>query len=381
MQPVLRSAVLSTAALIPFCAGAIPASAQISIAAKQVYESSHVVPTNIPGVTTFRVPPKGFDAIHAADPELAVYGLPPRPDAQSEPDAYAKWAKAMSHLGKQATGPIKDMHVTSRNARLVGPLTASPAGTPSTSTSGNWSGIANTVPGLTSWDPNKSFDYVISEFNVPVAQQAFASGGGYVCDGGWDWEVSWNGIDGFLNGDVLQGGSSSAAYCSGGTRSTSYCAWVEWYPSYNILCQFGVNSGDDMYVETYDTSPTNGYVFVDDLTLGLYATVHLQPTTTPYLVGNSAEYIVERPCCRGGLGYPLANYIRDYWADSYAYTFARAASGKATTEVPGSQASSTYLISMVNDQGTDTISTASAAGKNGLVFSIEGCAYLPGCTP
>jgi len=31
-----------------------------------------------------------------------------------------------------------------------------------------------------------------------------------------------------------------------------YCGWVEWYPSYNILCQFDVNPGDDMFVETWD---------------------------------------------------------------------------------------------------------------------------------
>ena len=381
MQPVLRSAALAAAVVIPFCAAGIPASAQISLAAKQVYESAHVVPTNIPGITTFRAPPRGFDAVHAADTELALYGLPPRPDPQNDPDSYAKWQRAMSRLGRPATGPLKDMHVTSRNARLVRPAIAGPAGTPSTSTSGNWSGIVNTVPGLTAWNSKKSFYYVVSEFNVPVAEQAFASGGGYVCDGNWDLEVSWNGIDGFGNGDVLQGGSYSGAYCNGGSNSTYYCGWVEWFPSYNIICEFAVNPGDDIYVETYDTSSTNGYVFIDDLTLGISQSVNLQPTTTPYLVGNTAEYIVERPCCLNGNYYPLANYVKDYWADSYAYTFARSASGKPTTEVPGSLASSTYLVTMVDDSGANDISAPLAQGKYGIAFNDEGCANFLGCTP
>ena len=66
----------------------------------------------------------------------------------------------------------------------------------------NWSGVGNSNT-LTKWNPKTSFDSVYSQFNVPVVQQAFD-----VCDGGYDWEVTWNGIDGFKNGTVLQGGSS-----------------------------------------------------------------------------------------------------------------------------------------------------------------------------
>jgi hypothetical protein len=276
------------------------------------------VPTNIPGVTTFAAPPAGFDAVHASDEALAAYGLPPRPDATGAPDAYAKWKRAMLTPAKRFTGPLRDMKMTSTNAKF-GPapkLSAGTTGSPTSASSYNWSGVVNTVPGLSSWSSKKSFYYVVSEFNVPVGRQSPES-----CDGGWDYEVSWNGIDGWSNGDVLQGGSLTAAYCSGSTTSTYYCGWVEWYPSYDILCEFGVNPGDDMYVETYDTSATNGYVFIEDETLGVYGTYNLQPTETPYLVGNSAEYIVERPCCDNGYYDTLADYVMDFWADDYAYTF------------------------------------------------------------
>ena len=88
MKSSLRSAALVTAAMIPFCAS-VTAFAQSAIV-KQVYEGSHIVPTNIPGITSFQAPPTGFDAINAADQELAFYGIPPRPDPQAQPQAYAK---------------------------------------------------------------------------------------------------------------------------------------------------------------------------------------------------------------------------------------------------------------------------------------------------
>jgi hypothetical protein len=58
---------------------------------------------------------------------------------------------------------------------------------------------SNLIPGLTAWNAQSSSSYVISVFNVPVAQDAIG-----FCDGATDWEVSWNGIDGYNNGDVLQ---------------------------------------------------------------------------------------------------------------------------------------------------------------------------------
>jgi hypothetical protein len=348
--------------------------AQISIAAKLVYQSAAVVPTNIDGITSFPPPPNGFDAVDAADAELALHGLPPRPNGTTDPEALGHWVKAMRMLGQPATGPLVDMHITSRNLMPAGPPVTGRAGRPTMGASYNWSGIANTIPGLTSWNPENSFYMVSSEFSVPVAGQAFAGGGTQLCSGGLALEASWNGIDGFSNGDVLQGGSLSAASCKDGTRKAQYFAWVEWFPSYPILMAFDVNPGDDMYVVTWDTSATDGYVFVDDLTQGVYKTHHLKPKRKPYLVGNSAEYIVERPAGSSLYLYPLANYVHNYWAGSYAYTFGGA------EYVPGANSPATFLMTMINDQGTESISTVSAAGQNGLFFSDENCALGGGCT-
>jgi Peptidase A4 family len=375
---------ISVAVLSSFAIMLLPVTgrAQLSLAAKQVYESAAVVPTNIDGIRTYRALPKGFDPVHAEDTELALYGLPSRPP---DPEGYQQWARVMTALRQPATGPLEDMHISAGVAIPAGPVVNGPAGTPSTIILANWSGIANTVPGLTSWSPEKSIAEVWSEFSVPVAEQAFATGGGYVCDGGWDAEASWSGIDGLTGGSVLQGGSYSAAYCKDGLRKTQYYAWVEWYPSYYIIKEFNVNPGDDIFVSVIDGGPTNGLVFVEDLTQGVYKIVSLKAKIKPYLIGKSAEYIVERPFinCKSITDCQLsnlANYVQNYWAGSYAYTFDGENASSPHSEFPGSHSRSTYLLTMAYGLA-EPISTAYAAGRTGLFFTDENCAFSGGCPP
>jgi Peptidase A4 family len=363
-------------AMMPLAGAAMaqsPTAAPVGISptAAGIYNSSHTIKTNVPGVTGFPDLPPGFDAVSASAEQRAAYGLPPAPPA-TDPASYATWKKAMSHIGhaRQYTGPLTVTKMKSMPMKAVGKPTASADGTISSS-SYNWSGVASTTA-ATAWNATNSFYYVVSEFNVPVAQEAF----GY-CDGTYDIEVSWNGIDGYSNGDVLQGGSLSQAICMSGVTSPLYYAWVEWYPSYDIIEEYAVNPGDDIVVVTYATSPMNGYVFVQDLTLNIYKTVNLVPTEPPYLVGSSAEYIVERPYGSGsGLGYyPLANYISNFWASSYAYTTS------ATLRTPGQTNTKTSLITMVADDGTPISYPAEVGPPYQIWLSDENCAYSGGCTP
>ncbi len=348
-----------------------PTAAPMSPAVAAIYNSSHTIKTNVPGVTGFPDLPPGFDAVNASPEQRAAYGLPPAPPA-TDPDSYKIWKKAMSHIGhaRHYTGPLTVTKQWSLPMKAAGKPTTSPADGTTSAISLNWSGVASTTK-ATAWNTNNSFYLVLSEFNVPAAQEAFG-----FCDGAYDLEVSWNGIDGYSNGDVLQGGSYSQAFCSGGVTTTYYCAWVEWAPSYPILCQFVVNPGDDLIVETYATGPMQGYVTVYDLTLDIYADVSLVPTKPPYLVGNSAEYIVERPCCVGSNFYPLANYISDFWAGNTAYTNA------GVLRTPGQTGPNTSLITMFADDGVTAISHPEQIGPPYQIwFSDEHCAYSGGCTP
>ena len=143
-----------------------------------------------------------------------------------------------------------------------------------------------------------------------------------------------------------------------------------------------VKPGDDFFVETWDTSARQGYVFLDDLTTQTYGTYALSPKPgQPGLIGDSAEYIVERPCCRSGNEYPLANYVQDFWSTSYAYNFFDHDHGIATPFYPGSTAASTVLANVVDDAGNQVISYPAAQGEYGIFIQDENCAEYGGCVP
>ncbi|MFZ0496191.1 MAG: G1 family glutamic endopeptidase [Methylocella sp.] len=351
-------------------------AAAISSTAAAIYQSSHRIKTNVPGVTGFPDLPAGFDAVNASAEQRAAYGLPPAPNQAADPASYAKWMKAMSMVAHAThyAGPLTVTNRKSMPMKAAGKPAGSAEGTISVG-SFNWSGVANLVPNLTSWNASNSFLFVVSEFNVPVAQEAFG-----FCDGTTDLEVSWNGIDGYDNGDVLQGGTLSQASCVnyGGlpVTSTQYFAWIEWYPSYPILGAYYVGPGDDMFVETYAPSATQGYVYVYDLTRAIYGAYSIAPTGSTRLVGDSAEYIVERPCCNGSNYYALVNYVGDFWASNYAYT------GAGVLRYPGQTGSNTSLLTMYADNGTTPISYTPEIGPPYQIwFNDVNCAYSGGCTP
>jgi Peptidase A4 family len=363
-------------AALPAVSFSTLAAAQ-SDAVRAVYDQSAIVPTNVEGVRTFNAPPRGFNALTASDEELATFGFPPRPNKQNDAAGYARWAKAMLASKVRWNGQLQHTGAYSRPAELAhAPAGAGASATPGTLYYYNWSGFVNTNT-LKKYNAKTSFYTIWSEFNVPVVNQPSGS-----CDGGWDWEVSWNGIDGNQDQNaLLQGGSSSEAYCSGKTKKTAYFAWVEWWPAYDILEEFTVNPGDDLYVVTWDTSATQGYVYLVDETLGVSGTYGLTPNGGAGLIGNSAEYIVERPCCRGSNDYPLANYVWNFWAQSYADNFTQYNNGTSPTNYPGSTAATNYLTYMVDDGDTQIISAPEAQGKYGIFFYADNCAFSGGCTP
>ncbi len=356
------------------------------------------VPTSVKGVTAFAGPPEGFNPLTATNRELLSYGLPQRPDQASNPQGFEHWQRGMTALqacyqhtqqqGRTTSASaqactatdVTAKPYTSRNAQPVaaGGVTANADGTSSVSFF-NWSGIANTNK-LTKWSTKTSFDEVVSVWNVPVSNHPF---GNIPCkDGPW-FNVTWNGIDGFSNGDVVQGGSANYWDDGGCGGPVETYGWIEWYPSYPILSiNEPVGPGDDFYVISYGASGTQEqFVFVEDITQQWSGTFGLTYVTGPGVVGSSAEYIVERPCCVGSNDYPLGNYVYEFFDYSFAYD------GNGTLFYPGSTSPSTYVITMVADDGSTPISyvagygTAGYQGKYSLWVVDENCAFSGGCTP
>jgi hypothetical protein len=358
----------------------ILSSAQQVDDAHAILDAAPKIATSVPGVHAFPAPPDGFNPLRATNLELLTYGLPQRPDS-ADARAYQNWERAMLALKTHATD-VRSTSDYSMNAQSVG-VAASPNadGTSSISYT-NWSGIANTNKNKT-WNTKTSFNQVVSYFSVPAPNHPF---GTVSCSEGPWFEVTWNGIDGFSNGDVVQGGSASYYDGGGCGGSIQTYGWVEWYPSYSILpitcgkSDCPVNPGDDFYVITYGAAGTSEqYVFVEDLTQQWSGTFGLTYVSGPGLVGQSAEYIVERPGCGSNCLYALGNYVLQFFSDSYAYD------GAGTLFYPGSTGATTYIITMLADDDKTPISytwiygTAGNAGKFSFTTSDENCAYKGGC--
>jgi Peptidase A4 family len=346
-----------------------------------IFAAAPRVPTSVNGVTTFVAPPKGFDPLTATNMELLSYGLPQRPDKAANAKAYEQWERGMLAL-KIHPSDVRAKPYSSHAMVPAGPPPA--AGIEGTVAVGslNWSGIANTNK-LKAWNINTSFDEVDSVFNVPVAKPPFGS---TPCSYGPWLESSWNGIGGYLQGESLvQGGSSEYWACS---QTPQYNGWVEWWPSYAELVIYcganpcPVSPGDDFWVITYGAKGiVEQYVYLEDLTQQWGNTFGMTWVKGAGLIGASAEYIVERPCCNGNNFYPLLNYVYDFFDYSFAYN------GKGTQFFPGSAAATTAIFTMYADNGSTAISiptgygTAGYQGKYSIWFADENCAYSGGCVP
>jgi hypothetical protein len=288
----------------------------------QLQPNEHAL--NIPGATTIEAPPAGFDPISASDEELKYHGFPPRPNPGTDSKAYASWVEAMKHSKTRVAPQLQQTNILHGPAQIkknVNPsateahpiLSQQPS---NTYYSSNWSGYV-AFSGASSY--GSSYYYLINDMVVPIAQQRPGS-----CTGGWAFGSEWNGIDGWGSGDVLQAGVEFDAYCSGAVRSTYYSAWYEWYPYGEVrIGGLPVTAGDDVFVEVWHTSATQGYAYLVNLDTNQSVTVGFGAPPGVSLVGNSAEWVVEAPTVGGSLA-TMVDYTRVPFWDSYAYTEAYA---------------------------------------------------------
>lgn len=376
-------ATLCTVTLV--LAAASLAVAQDDASIRAIFAAAPKTATSVAGVSVFQAPPKGFNALTASWQELARYGLPQRPNQQTDPQRYARWVRAMTVL-PSASHPtdLKALPYHSSPAKLITPQTgiAAPqavSNVPGLANSGNWSGVVNTNK-LTKWNKVTSFNVIESDFVVPSAYTPFNA-----CSNGITGPFlmsAWNGIDGFNSGDVVQGGIMTYSDC-GGAADNEYIAWVEWYPSYPELeIDAPVNPGDTVFVETLASPGTDTQtVFVEDVSQPWSGSFSLTYITGPGVIGNSEEQVVERPCCNGNDFYALNNYDYEYFAGALGTDV------HGTEFTVGEQTVATFLVDMYNDGGTQIISepieqgSTGNAGKLMLWMSDEGCAYSGGCAP
>jgi hypothetical protein len=314
--------------------------------------------TNVPGTTSIAAPPSDFNPLAASDADLEYHGFPPRPSESLNPKGYATWKSAMLASKTRIVPQLQMTNVVHGPAKAKAGAGAPKAGSNSLSFY-NWSGYLN-YNGVGSYGTS-SYYFVYSDFIVPPAAQAFGA-----CTGGWDWESSWVGIDGYGSPDVLQAGIEADAYCSGTTKSTYYSPWYEWYPNYETrITNLAIAPGDDYFVEVWSTSSTAGHAYLLNRNTNTAVSISFAAPAGTHLIGNVAEWVVERPTV-GGTFATLTNYLADPFWSSFAETFGYA--------VVDPSSSTTTPVIMLDNSG-NPISYPTLLGPSAFLMRDEGTAF------
>jgi Peptidase A4 family len=321
-------------------------------------------------------PPPGFNPVTASKVDLDFYGYPSKPNPQSAPKAYGQWQKMVS-VPRGANAQVTQTNIYNGPFQAAFTGKAAPNSTTvkgaTFASSLNWSGFADVGPKGT-FTSNDS--YIIQYWIVPKAQQAFG-----VCNGVWDFAFQWAGFDGYGSSDVLQAGTLTAAYCGNVPQATWYSAWYEWYPFSAVIVSIPpVQPGDYMAEEVwYTTSSPQGHAYIVNFTENIAGVYSFSPPSGTTFVGNSAEWIQERPGVYYGLA-TLANYVTNVFNNNYAYN-------GSNTFYPGSVPSgiTNYDIWMYCNSSTWVPSSACSTaqyisvpylfGTNDLWYYVYGPAY------
>jgi hypothetical protein len=340
------------------------------------------LPTNLPRVKAFVAPPPTFNPVVAPPEALQQYGFPPKPDQLKAPAAYSAWSRAVSSPQTRLQSPqLVQTEIFHRPAQHIQPskapkapaneLKAIPANAVAI-TSSNWSGYLD-YDNVTKPFANS---YIYASWTIPVAQHAFGHG----LPPGWDYSAQWVGIDGYESPDVLQAGTEADAYLMNSTQASFYAAWVEWYPSSEFqISNFAVAPGNEVFVEVWNTGATVGNAYLINITTQQSVAFTFDAPSGTTLVGNSAEWVVERPAISndsGGLTLaPLTNYVSCPFDSCYA--FGSVNGGTYNVEYyPGINLAGTtvFAISMLDDAG-GVISVPSLVGPADLWFRDTGSAF------
>jgi hypothetical protein len=238
--------------------------------------------TKLPGgvtIRTFSSPPDGFDPVTADDRALLAYGYPSRP---KDPELLERWERMLSRRVRLIQPTFRAMPYKRRRLPKVAPGAAH-----GTETSDIWSGAVVHAPA------GDSFKWVEGEWTVP---NAFPPP--HAVDGVWYSASTWIGIDGIDgSGDVLQAGCDSDVMTSGGTIQRQLNPWWEWYPAGSFwISNLPVAQGDTMDgVICVDAgSTTTATIYLLNITSGVGASFRATAPSRTSLVGNSAEWVVER---------------------------------------------------------------------------------------
>jgi hypothetical protein len=300
-------------------------------------------------VATFDLPPANFDPQAEFDSVLVRHGWPRRPDALESPRLRAQWdryfARHLEYVVPEfKLDPIKRQGIC-RKAK-------------NGATSSNWSGSVIIAP------KGNSFQRIIGRWTVPNPQPS-ASGGE------WTYAGEWIGIDGYISEDVFQAGTETDAFMTPNGAIVRCYLWWEWYPEYQVsITNMRVSPGDEVLCLLESLSPTSGAVYLVNLRSSTMTSFNVMAPGHTKLIGNCAEWIVERPNVNGENS-KLVDYGVVYFDGcTAAYAIGSPGSSATQTEMDAGRG---YMVTMADDM--DTILSFSTAETAELIKLTYGSGY------
>ena len=243
------------------------------------------------------------EAQQLSDEELIGRGFPPRPDASTSPESYAKWVDLVSQ-------PITMVapHLVSRTdiVRSHGEPNASQReGVQNSSgTSLNWSGYVD-------FGAYHAYTGVYGQWNVPTV---------IACESNTTTYSSlWVGLDGYSSSDLVQDGTESdCTNVAGLFNFISYSAWEEVLPNqpFSQNVNISPNGGDSFWALAWvgdanrNYNPNGAYAWFN-----MWDTTQKQgvllgvPLGSTRFYGSTAEWIMERPLLSNGQFAQLSDYV------------------------------------------------------------------------
>lgn len=259
-----------------------------------------MLPTNRPDVKAFPLPPANFDPKTATPRELQAYGLPPMPTDEKDLEMWQLITGSATtrivpefRASERFHGPVQNPKLQKPTLQSGGPTFE--AGSTVPATASNWSGDAiintresNPLP----------FTNLVGLWTIPSVVTPSGQ-----CTGLGFFAADWIGIDGAVNGNLVQAGTDSFVECGNdGAVNQVYQPWFEWLPNPEaIITNFSVQAGDGMASAIHIVDSTHANILLIDLTTGFNVAFQAVAPPGAHVVGQSAEWIHEALTVNGGI--------------------------------------------------------------------------------